>query len=186
MNEPAYWSKEVAEALKISDSTLRKWAMTLEKFGYEFIRGANNSRAFVERDIIALRRMKELIQNRGVTVRNAAQAVISSLEPTTGTGGVQGTNEVVVHDSQEPAISAELLKEVLERQERLEELNRQLIEKLEKQQRYINERLEKRDANLMEAMRQVQETQRLIAASKKEQEEQKKGFIAHVLEYFKK
>jgi DNA-binding transcriptional MerR regulator len=181
MNEPAYWSKEVAEALKISDSTLRKWAMMLERFGYEFIRGANNSRAFVERDIIALRRMKELIQNRGVTVRNAAQAVISSLEPTTGTGGVQEAN-----DAQEPAISAELLKEVLERQERLEELNRQLIEKLEKQQRYINERLEKRDANLMEAMRQVQETQRLIAASKKEQEEQKKGFITHVLEYFKK
>lgn len=183
MNEPAYWPKEVAEALQISDSTLRKWCLTLEKNGYKFTRGTNNSRAFVERDIIMLRRLKELVQNRGVTVDNAANAIVLSLEGNTGTGGVQGTNEVVVHDSQEPAIFAELL---LERQERLEELNRQLIEKLEKQQRYIDERLEKRDANLMEAMRQVQETQRLIAASKKEQEEQKKGFIAHVIEYFKK
>ena len=129
--------------------------------------------------------MKDLIHSRGVTVDNAANAVVLSLEANNGTGGVQEANEVAVRDAQEPAISAELLKEVLERQERLEELNRQLIEKLEKQQRYINERLEKRDANLMEAMRQVQETQRLIAASK-EEEETKKGFFKHVMDYWKK
>jgi DNA-binding transcriptional MerR regulator len=70
-NESAYWSKEVSDILQIADSTLRKWCLSLEKNGYEFVRGTNNSRAFVERDVLLLRRMKELIQSKGVTVENA-------------------------------------------------------------------------------------------------------------------
>jgi DNA-binding transcriptional MerR regulator len=182
MNEPAYWAKEVAEALQISDSTLRKWCIALEKNGYEFTRGTNNSRAFVERDIIVLRRMKELVQGRGVTVEHAANAVISSVETDTRTTGVHEANEVkevAVRDSQEVVISTELLKQILERQERLEALNQELLRRLDEQQRYINERLERRDQQLMEAMRQVQETQRLIATSQ-EEAKQKRGLIARL------
>lgn len=179
MNEPAYWAKEVAEALQISDSTLRKWCLALEKNGYEFMRGTNNSRAFVERDIIVLRRMKELIQNRGVTVEHAANAVISSVETDTRTTGVHETNEIAAHGEQQTVIPTELLKQILERQERLEALNQELLRRLDEQQRYINERLERRDQQLMEAMRQVQETQRLMAVSQ-EEAKQKRGLIARL------
>jgi len=178
MNEPAYWAKEVADALQISDSTLRKWCLALEKNGYQFTRGTNNSRAFVERDIIVLRRMKELIQNRGVTVEHAASAVISSVEADTRTTGVHETNEVAVRNDHDVVISVELLKQLLERQERLEALNQELLRRLDEQQKYINERLERRDRRLMEALRQVQETQRLMAASQEETKKQKKGLIA--------
>jgi DNA-binding transcriptional MerR regulator len=180
MNEPAYWAKEVADALQISDSTLRKWCLALEKNGYQFTRGTNNSRAFVERDIIVLRRMKELIQNRGVTVEHAASTVISSVEADTRTTGVRETNEVAVRGDQDVVISGELLKQLLERQERLEALNQELLRRLDEQQKYINERLERRDRRLMEALRQVQETQRLIAASQEEAKKQKRGLIARL------
>lgn len=169
MNEPAYWAKEVADALQISDSTLRKWCLALEKNGYQFTRGTNNSRAFVERDIIVLRRMKELIQNRGVTVEHAASTAVSSVEADTRTTGVRETNEVAVRSDQDVA----LLRQILERQERLEALNQELLRRLDEQQEY-------RDRRLMEALRQVQETQRLMTASQEEARTQKKGLLSRL------
>lgn len=180
MNEPAYWAKEVADALQISDSTLRKWCIALENKGYQFARGTNNSRAFVERDIIVLRRMKELIQNRGVTVEHAASTVVSSVETDTRTTGVHETNEVAVRSDQDVVIPVELLKQLLERQERLEALNQELLRKLDEQQKYINERLEQRDRQLMEAIRESQETRRLMAASLEAQNKSKKGLLARL------
>ncbi|MCE0553209.1 hypothetical protein LQK80_01020 [Bacillus thuringiensis] len=64
MSEQGYWSKEISELLQIGDSTLRKWCIALENQKYIFIRGRNNSRAFVDKDIIVLKRMKELVQEK--------------------------------------------------------------------------------------------------------------------------
>ncbi|GAJ45301.1 hypothetical protein GT2_32_00300 [Parageobacillus thermoglucosidasius NBRC 107763] len=47
------------------------------------------------------------------------------------------------------------LDQLIEQIERLEMVNRQLIEKLNEQQRYINQRLEERDRKLMESIRAI-------------------------------
>lgn len=168
-NESAYWSKEVSDILQISDSTLRKWCLSLEKNGYEFIRGSNNSRAFIERDVLLLRRMKELVQNRGITVENASNLVIASTSDDERTTAVQGTNDLTV-----PFHHDELLKQLLERQERLENMNQQLLEKLDEQHRYIDKRMEERDRILMESLRQSQEERKVILQIAAAQEEEKK------------
>ena len=51
--------------------------------------------------------------------------------------------------------------------------NQELLQQLQKQQQYIQESLERRDKSLMEAVREMQETKRLTAAT-----EEKKSWIA--------
>lgn len=74
--EKAYWSKDIANLLNISDSTLRKYCIILEKNGYVFNRGDNSRRAFLERDLFTLKKIKELMQNDNLTLNDAAIAVI--------------------------------------------------------------------------------------------------------------
>jgi DNA-binding transcriptional MerR regulator len=174
-NESAYWSKEVSDILQISDSTLRKWCLSLEKNGCEFVRGTNNSRAFVERDVLLLRRMKELIQSKGVTVENATNLVMASVKSEEVTTGVHEANSLTVHVQHEL-----LLKEILERQERLEEFNKQLLTRLDEQQQYINDKLEQRDLQLTTALKETLEVKKMIAASLEAPKEEKKGFFARL------
>lgn len=77
--EKPYWAREVSDLLDISDSTLRKYCLILEEKGYTFLRGDNGRRAFLDRDVIALRKFKELSQSQNVTLEDAAIAVVSML-----------------------------------------------------------------------------------------------------------
>jgi hypothetical protein len=76
--ETTYWNKELAGILGIGDSTLRKWCIELEKNGYEFFKDKQGNRAFTDHDAIAMRKFKELVQTRQMTLENAANAVIST------------------------------------------------------------------------------------------------------------
>lgn len=49
LQERSFWTKEVAEQLEIGTSTLRKWCLALEQENYSFVKGAKNSRAFVQK-----------------------------------------------------------------------------------------------------------------------------------------
>ncbi|NGY87985.1 hypothetical protein F6Y05_33660 (plasmid) [Bacillus megaterium] len=57
-SEKAYWTKEVAEILKIATPTVRKYCNLMESNGYVFLRNAYNQRAFLQRDIIVLKKSK--------------------------------------------------------------------------------------------------------------------------------
>ncbi|WP_134687558.1 MerR family transcriptional regulator [Brevibacillus migulae] len=81
----AYWPREVADLLDISESTLRKYCLILEEKGYTFLRGENNRRAYLDRDVIALRKFMELSQNKSVTLEEAAIAVLSMISDHTVT-----------------------------------------------------------------------------------------------------
>ncbi|GAB1798429.1 hypothetical protein [Priestia megaterium] len=81
----AYWTREVAESLGISDSYLRKWCLELEKNGYKFLKvkdGKNrDNRAFTEHDVIALRKFQSLLAQPNVTKAHAAQIISSDYAP---------------------------------------------------------------------------------------------------------
>lgn len=172
--EDAYWGKEIAQILQIGDSTLRKWCLALENQGYEFMRGQHNSRAFVERDLLILRRMRELIQTKGITLETASEIVISRMNQSEGTRPVPEENkeEEQVFSVVPSVRQNELLLEILERQERLEQQNKQLIAQLEERDR-------NRDKQLMEALRESQETKKLLVATL-EQQKEKKGLLARL------
>ncbi|WP_332699346.1 hypothetical protein [Halalkalibacter lacteus] len=181
--ETAYWTYQVAEHLGIADSTLRKWCILLEKNGYVFTKGANDSRAFTEHDIMALKQFQELSKDRKVTKERAAVVVVEKFKKNIGN---DGTPPVPVDKSRE---EMRYILEELERLKKSEEeqrqFNEELVQRLDRQEKYIEESLEKRDKALMASFREKQkETQKQLAATKEEKEAQeaaqKKGFWARV------
>ncbi|AJQ62758.1 hypothetical protein BTT_64460 (plasmid) [Bacillus thuringiensis serovar morrisoni str. 4AA1] len=182
MSEQGYWSKEISELLQIGDSTLRKWCIALENQKYIFIRGRNNSRAFVDKDIIVLKRMKELVQEKSINLEVAAQILVAGMNPEERTMGVP-EEERPGNYLQTINIEAQKLEQILEQQKQQEDFNKALLKKLEEQHKYFEERMnerekraEERDNLLLQNIREMQETKKLIAAS----EQKKKGFFSRL------
>ncbi|MEN3156741.1 DUF3967 domain-containing protein [Priestia aryabhattai] len=177
MNEKAFWTKEVAETLQIGASTLRKWCLALENEGYEFVKGAKKSRAFLEKDIVLLRRMKSLIHGTGITVETAIKIALSDdknneiegivlqdSERTEGrTHSVLSENTLQLQE-QMGLEFIENQKKILERLERLEHLE-QLEKTNEERLRRIEEKLASRDDQLLQVVREIQDSKKLIASS---------------------
>ncbi|WJE55472.1 DUF3967 domain-containing protein (plasmid) [Bacillus cereus] len=162
-----YWGSEVAKNLGIGSSTLRKYCLALEAAGYPFERGNNNSRVFFHKDVATIERLIAAMNKKSITLERAVNLVISSAEE----------NEVatIVTDS---VADTEHIKVLTERIERLEQLNLELIQRLDQQSKLLQEtdaqriiREEQRDIQLMQVLREIQDSKQLIAAS-----EQKKSF----------
>jgi DNA-binding transcriptional MerR regulator len=191
-NVIVYKSSEVAEILKIGNSTLRKWCAALESEGYSFSRGANNSRLYSDKDIAIIRRLRELVQVRKMALETAANAVVTIHSEEGRADSVRyesgdhdrssSVPSVLVQDEETNEKLDEILEYVKRQDERLERQElaiTELVRQLEKRDKYIEERLEERDKALMASFRQKQEeTQQLIAAAKEEeeQEQRSKGF----------
>ncbi|MBA4544291.1 hypothetical protein H1164_15670 [Thermoactinomyces daqus] len=79
-NEPAFWAREVSSTLGISESTLRKYCLILEKAGYNFLRGDNGRRAFLERDITILKKFQELADRKSTTLEDAAATIVATVQ----------------------------------------------------------------------------------------------------------
>ncbi|ALC55294.1 MULTISPECIES: DUF3967 domain-containing protein [Bacillus cereus group] len=161
-----YWGSEVAKNLGIGSSTLRKYCLALEEVGYPFERGNNNSRIFYHKDVATIERLVTAMNKKNVTLEQAINLAITSTEE----------NEIatVVTDS---VADTEDIKGLTERIERLEQLNLELIQRLDQQSKLLQEtdaqriiREEQRDIQLMQVLREIQDSKRLIAAS-----EQKKS-----------
>jgi hypothetical protein len=75
-NNRAYWAKDIAELLEITTSNLRRWSIDLENAGYCFYRDEHNRRAYFEKDIMPLKKLKELLSNN-MSKNDAIKAVIS-------------------------------------------------------------------------------------------------------------
>mgnify|MGYP001062716822 CR=1 FL=1 len=174
MAKSVYTTKQVADNLGIVTSTLRKWALLLEQYGYKFERNEKNQRMFFDSDMLALRNLKELTQQDGMSLENAVKSIADKGEL---------REEISLSDFEDnsklEAKLDELLEYVKRQDERIEmqeQFNKELIKRLEEQNKYIANSMEKRDQQLMLAMREVQETKKLIAAS----EEESKGFFARL------
>ncbi|MFB4337685.1 DUF3967 domain-containing protein [Bacillus sp. BR_16] len=162
-----YWGSEVAKNLGIGSSTLRKYCLALEEAGYPFERGNNNSRIFYHKDVATIERLVTAMNKKNVTLEQAIILAMTSVEEnkiaTVATDGIADTEHIKV---------------LTERIERLEQLNLELIQRLDQQSKFIQEtdakriiKEEQRDIQLMQVLREIQDSKRLIAAS-----EQKKTF----------
>lgn len=156
-----YWGSEVAKNLGIGSSTLRKYCLALEEVGYPFERGSNNSRIFYHKDVAIIERLLTAMNKKNVTLEQAVNlamtSVIENEIATVATGSVVDTEQIIV---------------LSERIERLEQLNLELIQRLDQQSKFLQEtdaqriiREEQRDIQLMQVLREIQDSKRLIAAS---------------------
>ncbi|EJS44906.1 hypothetical protein ICE_05863 [Bacillus cereus BAG1X1-2] len=162
-----YWGSEVAKNLGIGSSTLRKYCLALEEAGYPFERGNNNSRIFYHKDVATIERLVTAMNKKNVTLEQAINLAMASVEE----------NEIATVDTYIVA-DTEHIKVLTERIERLEQLNLELIQRLDQQSKFLQEtdaqriiREEQRDSQLMQVLREIQDSKRLIAVS-----EQKKSF----------
>jgi len=162
-----YWGSEVAKNLGIGSSTLRKYCLALEEAGYPFERGNNNSRVFFHKDVATIERLIAAMNKKSITLEHAVNLVISSVE--------ENKVATVATDS---VADTEHIKALVERIERLEQLNLELIQRLDQQSKILQEtdaqriiREKQRDVQLMQVLKEIQDSNRLIAAS-----EQKKSF----------
>lgn len=179
MNERVYWTAEVSEMVGIGTSTIRKYSLALEAKGYIIQRNEKQQRAFTSRDVTTLKRLKELTQVGGMTLDNAIKTFIAESE----NEDVTEAHDVEERDtgrSGEMAAILEYMKRQDERIDKLERFNRELVDKLDQQTKYLADKIDRRDEQMTGAIRELQESKRLIAASQ-EKEEPKKGFLARFL-----
>lgn len=149
----SYWSNEVAKLLDISTSTLRKWSIALETEGYPFIRDENDRRAYLERDLMPLQKMKELLKE-GMGMDNAAKAVVLRFSESMS----HSVTIPVPHDNER---SEERYLEIVGHVHDIRQENVQLKEHLGR----IEQRMDTQNENLTQLLREVLETRRMIAAT---------------------
>ncbi|HFK1724237.1 TPA: DUF3967 domain-containing protein [Bacillus cereus] len=156
-----YWGSEVAKNLGIGSSTLRKYCLALEEAGYPFERGNNNSRIFYHTDVATIERLVTAMNKKNVTLEQAINLAMTSVEE----------NEIATVATDSVA-DTEQIKTLSERIERLEQLNLELIQRLDQQSKLLQEtdaqriiREEQRDIQLIQVLREIQDSKRLIAVS---------------------
>lgn len=167
--ERPFTAKEVSAILEIGDSTLRKWCLAIEEQGYNFPRTDNNKRLFFKHDIDLLKTFRKFVKVQNMSMENAATLIVSKVE-----------EKVFENQNSENNVPAtrsdnEVIQKLLHHIEQQEQFNKELLRRLDEQQKYIEERLSKRDEALMQSLREVQETKRLIAAAEEERREEKKN-----------
>lgn len=162
--EKAYWTHEAAKYLEIGESTLRKWCIELEKNGYVFIKGAMDSRAFTDNDLVALNHFKHLYKVKKYTREQAAKSVVGKFSK-------EGVNErstpVLMENNRSYENLENMVKSLLEQTKKQEEFNKLLIKRLDQQEKYIRESLEARDRTLLETIRESQEEKAAAIEKKK-------------------
>lgn len=79
---PTYFTPgDTAKLLEVKETTLRKYAILLEKYGYTFTRsGANNKRWYTDQDVIAFKKLITHSIAHGVTLETAAKAVMADIK----------------------------------------------------------------------------------------------------------
>jgi DNA-binding transcriptional MerR regulator len=123
MYERAFWAKEVAETLGISESTLRKYCLILEKAGYKFLRGDNNRRAFRKKDVEVLKQFKTLA-DQGKKLDEAAVTLVDTLDQQKEEAAVSAVTLVDMNKTMPIEKVGEVIKPILEQNELLkQELN---------------------------------------------------------------
>lgn len=148
--EKAYWNHEVAECLQMGKSTLRRWCLELEKQGYIFSKGEQESRAFTKQDVLILEKIKEL-QSEGKKLEHAIKQVLSE-------------QEQVLLTSQSTPYSVDIDWQV-ERAQLKQELLAEIKKELLSSEQRIFHRLEDRDQLLMQYVREMQKTKKVMAAT---------------------
>lgn len=163
-SEKAYWTKEVAEILKIATPTVRKYCNLMESNGYVFLRNAYNQRAFLQRDIIVLKKIQELIKQKDISVEQAIKTIVSDIPSNQLTPSITTIDDSKDNELQQIMTEIEEIKRDNEQlQTTLEEFKKLMItqqEQILKQQEYIAASIEKRDNQITHLLQESMENKK--------------------------
>lgn|SRR5699024_8269993 len=150
MNEERiYKTHQLASLLSISDGTLRKWCIELEKQGYVFEKDEKEGRSFSVRDYEVLMYVKHLLRTDKLTITESIASALTTFDSIDANDTRSGDVEVV-RDS--------FVNE-------FKKLNEHLYEQSE-MNKLMLEQMEKRDENLMIVLNELLEHKKEIASTK--------------------
>lgn len=176
MKEKVYSTKEIADYLSIADSTVRKWCLLLEEHGYNFRRNEFQKREYVEHDVIALHKFKDLTKDGAMSLEDAAIAVSSNYSRIPNNAiSIPDTKENTRYDERYIRVLEDKVDALTEMMDRQLQFNEALMKKMDEQQKMFSERMELSDQRLVEAMKMINNTQKELAAAKAP--EPSKGFL---------
>lgn len=156
-NEKAYTTTEIAEKVGIAEPTVRKYAQSLEKSGYRFIKDAFGTRTYIEKDAIVIQQLKDIRIKSGMPVESVAamlakkysnEAVLEAIQPISG-------GDTAISDRQIQQYDTDRLAEIID------ERVRQQVSAL---QNTLLARLDERDLAIRE-LTEAFDAQRAIAAT---------------------
>lgn len=176
---------DIADLLQIKESTLRKYALMLEKIGYKFQKNAQNQRWYTENDVALFKKVIALKNSGDMDLKTSVEAAfLWSKGELVAEDGTDTQSAIALQGEGNSADIArivagmeELRGIVLMQNEKIEQLTKAVLE----QQHYINNELEvlKADqlkkAEISVTMIEQQEEQGI-----QEQQPTKKGFFARL------
>lgn len=148
-----YSSKEVAQRLSVQPVTIRKYAQLLEEKGFSFSKDEKGWREYSEENIQFLEYLCNM-KSMGKSLEESAERVAT----------LYRMNLSIA----QPAIPLQEENLLVEFMKAQHEFNQKLMEQLNK----IEQRQNERDQNLMQALRESQETKKQLVAA-----QQKKSWI---------
>ncbi|MEK4504311.1 MULTISPECIES: DUF3967 domain-containing protein [unclassified Bacillus (in: firmicutes)] len=157
-NKRIYVPKDIALLLEVKESTLRKYFQTLEAHGYIFLKNDRGHRAFFDKDVVALRQYVDLVQKNKMSMDSAAKVVLA----------MDSSNDLSHSDNDNkkklPIISDNDHDKDYVTKEELRDIIEGLTKTIQQQNEYLNKRLEERDQMLLQHIREIQETKKLVVA----------------------
>ncbi|WP_025150620.1 DUF3967 domain-containing protein [Bacillus sp. H1a] len=154
-----YSPGDVAEQLGIQSSTLRKYADVLEKEGYTFVKNERGHRKYRESDVMVFRKIINLKNDTDMTLENATKQIVSWYQ------GVEvlPLERHEVERYEEPDFNATALQAMIQEQSKVIEKQNELLQELTKRLAEQDQRFTQRESELVNAMKSLQESQKLIA-----------------------
>lgn len=153
--------KEVALYIDESPNVVRNWMKELRVY-IPLEKNESGYNVFNEKALETMKVIKQLHRSQNYSIRQIEHYFATggeSIKPVPS----KEVGEILAEELKELRNEVSRLREYSEKQE---EFNKLLIEQLQKQQEYIDNKLEKRDQQLLETIREVQETKSLTASNK--------------------
>ena len=170
----------LARAIGVTTSTAKKYYLLFEEHGYNFKRNQQGQLLFSQDDINLFKELMLLKNEKGMTVPKAVKEIVKGkvITNTTDITDITVTTEdITVITNQVTTVMTELeeLKKLVKNQNEIIEKQQEDFKKqFLKQESYIKDSLEQRDKTLVTTLREMQESQKEMAASLSEEKNKKK------------
>ncbi|MEN1939408.1 hypothetical protein AAIE21_28935 [Paenibacillus sp. 102] len=147
-------SHDIAKTFGIAESTVRKYAQSLEKAGYVFRKNENNTRIFTDIDELTFRDLIQARKEGGVNLDMAASVAVIRRQKQKSP--IQSVQPLINKESKDDLISHKMRYEI----QKLANSFQKQIEQIEEQNQMIISKLQAFEETEVEIKKQLLESQK--------------------------
>ncbi|PGE05109.1 helix-turn-helix domain-containing protein [Bacillus pseudomycoides] len=147
-------SHDIAKTFGIAESTVRKYAQSLEKAGYVFRKNENNTRIFTDIDELTFRDLIQARKEAGVNLDMAASVAVIRRQKQKSP--IQSVQPLINKESKDDLVSHKMRYEI----QKLANSFQKQIEQIEEQNQMIISKLQASEETEVEIKKQLLESQK--------------------------